>query len=101
MFPALPDRDAVDFGGIAEAVHYLEGTGLLPLDAERVHGVHDDYRRASRQLPHYLEGNVEIAPHLQDLRPVHERLGQLSERDVTLGDEHRATHPGPCRVGRR
>ena len=34
------------------------------------------------------------------VRPVHERLGQLAESDVALGNEHRAGHPGSCRVGR-
>ena len=30
-----------------------------------------------------------------------ERLGQLPKGNVALGDEHRAAHPGPSRVGRR
>ena len=86
--PCIAHRDAVELGGITESVHDLKGAGLLALDAERVHRVHDHDRSAFRQLPHDLEGNVEIATHLQDLRPVHERLGELAESDVSLGYQY-------------
>ena len=93
MFPAFPTGMQWNSGASPSRSTISKAPGLLALDAERVHRIHDDDRRAARQLPHDLEGNVEIAPHLQDLRPVHECLGQLAERDVALGDEHRALIP--------
>ena len=38
---------------------------------------------------------VEVAPHLQDPGPVDQGLRQLPERDMTLGDQHRAGEAGP------
>ena len=83
----------MDVGRVAERVDDLEGAGLLSLDPERVDRVHDHDRRASGKLAHDLERDVEVAAHLEDLGAVHERLGELAERDVALGDEHDA---GAC-----
>ena len=44
------------------------------------------------------EAVVEVAVDLQQLGAVHERLGQLAQRDLALRHEHRAGQPGPGRV---
>ena len=46
-----------------------------------------------------VERLVEVAADLQHPGAVDQRLGQLAEGDVALGDEHRARQPGPGRVG--
>ena len=51
------------------------------------------------QLPGQLQAVVEVAVHLQQLGPVHQRLGQLADGDLAAGHQHRAGEPGPGRVG--
>ena len=53
------------------------------------------------QCPHDGESLVEVPPHLQHPRPVHEGLGQLAQGNVALRDEHGAGEPGPGGVGGR
>ena len=42
---------------------------------------------------------VEVALQGDHAGAVHQRLGELADRDLALGDDHRAAHPGPRRVG--
>ena len=99
MLPALPTGQAVDVGRVAEDVDDLEGGGLLPLDPGRVDRVDQRDRVVLGQLAGEVEAVVEVAVDLQQLGAVHERLGQLAERDLALRHEHGADHPGPRGVG--
>ena len=89
----------MEVGRVAERVDDLERRRLLALDAVRVDRVDDRDRRPLAQLAHECRGVVEVAADLQHRGAVDERLGQLAERDVALGDEHRARQAGPGRVG--
>ena len=85
--PRIPDRYAVNVGRFAERVADLERGGLLPFDAERVDRVHDRHAAAFAELAHEVERVVEVAADRHDLRAVDERLRELAERDVTVGDD--------------
>ena len=91
MLPALPTGMQCDVGRVAEHVDDLERGGLLPLDAERVDRVDDRRRRprspSSRTI---VERVVEVAADRHDPRAVDERLRELAQRDVPLGDHDRA-----------
>ena len=56
----------MDIGRVSQGVDDLEGARFLPLDPVGVYGVHDRDRLCGRQLPHELQGPVEISPHLDD-----------------------------------
>src|SRR5436309_2935271 len=83
--------------GVAEAVDDLEGGRLLTLEPVGVHGVDQRDGVLGGQLPDDGEGLVEVALDLDHLGPVDQRLGQLAEGDVALGDEHGADDAGSRR----
>ena len=97
----VADGQAVHVGGVAEHVEDLERRGLLALDAERVDAVDERDGVVLGQVAAQVEAVVEVALDLQQLRAVHERLGELAERDLALGHEHGAGQAGPRGVGRR
>src|SRR3712207_8365983 len=51
-------------------------------------------RVVDRQLAGQREAVVEVAVDLQQLGAVHQRLGQLAQRDLALRDQDGADHPG-------
>ena len=73
--------------------------GLLALDPVGVDRVDHGDGGLVAEFADDVEGLVEVAAQLEDLRPVDQRLGQLAERDVPLGDEHRAGQAGPGAEG--
>src|SRR6185437_13821050 len=97
----VADRQAVDVGGVAERVHDLERRRLLALQTVRVDRVDQRDRVVDGQLAGQLEAVVERPVDLQQLRAVNQRLGELADRDLALGDEHGAGQAGPGRVGGR
>ena len=46
-----------------------------------------------------VERLVEVAAQRDHPRAVHQRLGELADRDLALGHDHRAAHPGAGGVG--
>ncbi len=93
MLPALPDGDAVHVGRVAERVADLERGGLLTFDAERVDRVDDRDPAPLPQLAHDAQRVVEAAADRHDLRAVDQRLRELAQRDVTVGDDDGREHP--------
>ena len=79
MLPALPTGMASASGERAQSFTHLEGGGLLAFDAVRVHGV---YKGDFVHLPGgplgELQGGVEVAFDLDDLRPVGQDLDGLA-----------------------
>ena len=94
MLPALPTGMQWTSGASPSCVDDLEGAGLLALDAVGLTELTTVTGALLAELADDVERLVEVAPHLQDLGPVDEGLGQLAEGDVTLGDEHGAGQPG-------
>src|SRR5256886_17489981 len=64
--PRVADGDQVVVGCHAELVHDLEGGGLLPLEPERVHRVHERHRMALGDLADDRQRLVEVAVHGED-----------------------------------
>jgi len=91
----------VDIRGVAEHVDDLERRRHLAGDPVGVDGVDDGDGRPGGQVAHDVEGGVEIPLDLDDGGAVHERLSELPEGDVTLGDEDGAPHSRPGGVGGR
>ena len=85
-------------GRFAERVADFERRGLLPLDAERVDRVHDGHAAALTELAHDVERVVEAATHRHHLRAVNERLRELAERNVTVGNDDGSNHSRARRV---
>ena len=98
-FPALPTGIASASGGPPELLADLEGGRLLPLDPIRVDGVDQLDRVALGQLADDPERVVEVAADRDHARAVHQRLGELADRDLALGDDHGPAQSGPGRVG--
>ena len=96
--PRVAHRHAVQVGRTPQCVDDLEGAGLLALQPVGVHAVHEGYREALGQVLREFERVVEIALHLQHARPVHQGLGHLPERDLSLRHEHGAREPRLRRV---
>ncbi len=94
-------RQAVVIGSRLELLHDLEGSGLLPLDAEGVDGVDDGHRGLFGNLLHQAHAVVEVAAQLDGDRAVHHGLGQLAHGDLALGNEHEGSDAGARRIGRR
>ena len=99
MLPALPTGIASAAGRLAQLVDHLERGGLLALDPVRVDRVDELDRVLLRELADERERVVEVAADRDHPRAVHQRLGELADRDLALGHDHGAAHPGPRGVG--
>jgi hypothetical protein len=97
----VADRQAVDVRGVAEGVDDLEGRRLLPLDAGGVDRVDQLDRVGLGELASHGETVVEVARHLQQRGPVGDRLAELAHRDLAVGHQHGAGHPGLGGIGGR
>ena len=95
----VADGDRERTRRLAELLDHLEGRGLLALDPVRVDRVHELDRVLLRKLADEGERVVEVASDRDHARAVHQRLGELADRDLALGDDDGAAHPGPRRVG--
>jgi hypothetical protein len=78
-----------------ERVADLERGRLLPLDAGRVHGVHqlEARRVALLHVADEAQRLVEVALDLDDAGAVHHGLGQLPERDLAVGHHDVGAEP--------
>ena len=99
MLPALPTGIASAAGRLAELLDHLERRGLLALDPVRVDRVDELDRVLLRELADERERVVEVAADGDHARAVHQRLRELADRDLALGHDHGAAHPGPRGVG--
>ena len=97
----VPDRDRERVRRLAELLGDLEGGRLLALDPVRVDRVDELDRMAVGERPDDLERLVEVAAQGDHPRTVHQRLGELADRDPPLGHDHRAAQPGAGGVGGR
>src|SRR4051794_27574011 len=96
----VADGQAVHVGRVTERLDDLERRGLLALDAEGVDRVHDRHAVDVAECTHDVEGLVEVPADLDDLRAVDERLRELAERDLALGDHDTTGDAGARGVGR-
>ena len=103
MLPALPTGMARIVRGAAKVVADLERGRLLAFEAERVDRV--DHRDRVVVLlgesPDDRERLVEVAVDGDDPGPGDQRLEQLADRDLALGQHHDHLHAGRRAVGRR
>src|SRR5437879_5947890 len=99
--PGVADGDQVVVGCAAELVHDLERGGLLPLEPERVHRVHECHRVPLGDPPDDRQRLVEVTVHGEDLRAVDRRLRELAEGDRALRHHHEGADPGARRERRR
>ena len=96
--PGVPYRHHVVVGRASQRPADLERAGLLPFDPVRVHRVHERDRVVLDEVARDDERFIEVRVDLDQLRAVHERLRELAQRDLPLGDEHGALDPGFRRV---
>ena len=97
--PALPTGIASAPGRLAELLDHLEGGRLLALYPVGVDRIDQLDRVLLGELADDRQGVVEVSLEGDDAGAVHERLGELADRDLALRDDHRAAQPGPGRVG--
>ncbi len=95
----VPDRDAQQVGRVAEVIDDLEGGGLLPLDAVRVHGVDQGDARPLGQILRDAQRIVERTVDGDDLGAVSDRLRELAGGDAAGRDDDVGPQPMACRVG--
>ena len=95
----VADRDRERAGRLAELLDDLEGGGLLAFDPVRVDRVDELDRVLLGELADDRQGVVEVALQGDDAGAVHQRLGELADRDLALRDDHRAAHAGARGVG--
>ena len=100
MLPALPTGMARIVGRAAQVVADLEGGGLLALEAERVDRVDQGDRMVVLlgERADDPERVVEVAVDRHHPRPGDQRLEQLADGDLALGQDDDAR---PCRRRRR
>ena len=94
-----------------ELLDDLDADGLLSLDAQRVHGIGQVDRLVLGDLLHNAHAAVKVRVQRQHQRAVGDRLDELRNRDLALGQQARWTGcrqrrskpPGPprCRRWRR
>ena len=101
MLPALPTGMQCTSGASPSASTISKAAVFWPSMRNGLTELTTVTGARSASSPDDGQGLVEVAPHLEDPGPVHQRLGQLAEGDVPLGDEHGAGHAGPGRVGGR
>ncbi len=98
--PRVADRQEMEVRRITQRIADLEGRRLLTLDPHRVDGIHHLDQPRLAQLAHDPQGIVEIAADGHRRRPVHQRLSQLAQRDLTLRQQDDALQPGTGRIRR-
>ncbi|MFL5874098.1 MAG: hypothetical protein ACJ75T_11605 [Solirubrobacterales bacterium] len=95
----VADRDRKRSRRLSQVLDHLEGSRLLTFDPVRIDRVDQLDRVLLGELADDPQGVVEVALQGDDAGAVHQRLGELADRDLSLGDDHRAAHPGARRVG--
>ena len=101
-----------DVAGVADRQQWMSGAspsasttskarGLLALDAGRVDRVDQLDGVGLGELAGQGEAVVEVAVDLEQGRAVRDGLAELAHRDLAVGHEHGARHPGLGGVGRR
>ncbi len=101
MLPPLPTGSASQSGAPPSCSMTSNARGLLALQPERVDRVQQRERAALDQLPHHLQGVVEVA---LDRRPPGRRRsapGPASAGDRALGQDDDQPDAGPAAVGGR
>ena len=97
----IADGQRVIVGRIAQGFDDLECDRFLPLQAVRVDRIHDVERKRLRHLLREPHPFIEVAADLDDERAMHHRLRELSERNLSLRDEHEARDSRPSGIGSR
>ena len=97
--PGVPDRDAVDVGSPAERVAHLERAGLLALEPERVHGVHQRHRVPLGEAAGHVRASSKFPSTSSTRAPWTSVWASLPTATLPSRNEHRAGQPGLRRVG--
>ena len=97
--PALPTGIARASGRLAQLLDHLEGGRLLALDPVRVDRVDELDRVLVGELADDRQRLVEVALQGDHAGAVHQRLDELADRDLALGDDDGAAHAGLGGVG--
>src|SRR5947207_2114610 len=82
-----------------ELLQQLEHDRLLALETERAHRIEKVHAQPLARLVGQLEALVDAAAYQQRARPVGERLRQLPQGDVALGNEHQRRQAAQGGVG--
>ncbi len=97
---SIPHREGVIVRGVPQGLDDLEGRGLLALQAVGIDGIDQGNGGVGCHLLDDLHTRIKISADLQDHGAVHHGLGELTQGNLSLRDDHKGPHPRPRCIGR-